>query len=829
MTFTTGNGSDADSGLDLSSASVTRKTGDLSGDSCSNFSADAGTFSSPDSAVNGGHCYRYSFTIADNAGHISAPVTATAKVDTGDPSASLTDPGTPVAGVVALNANASDATTAYDLRAVATDTVGHTHADLVANRRVDNTAPDTTIDTSPADPSNDATPTFDFSSSETGSTFQCRVDGGSWSPCSSPDTTAALGEGSHTFDVRATDQAGNTDGTAAPRTWTIDLTAPNTTIDSGPSSPSGNATPTFVFSSSEPASTFECRVDGGSWASCTSPYTTAALADGSHTFDVRATDQAGNTDGTPAGHTWTVDVTAPDTTLDSSPPSPSNDTTPTFDFSSSEPGSTFQCRVDGGSWASCTSPHTTGALGEGTHTFDVRATDAAGNTDASPASFTWTIDLTAPNTTIDSGTSGSSNDTTPAFAFSASEPPTFAFHSSEGGSTFECRVDGGAWAPCTSPHTTAALADGSHAFDVRATDTAGNTDGTPATHAWSIDLGPPAITITAPTTYVNSSDPSTYTVTATTPNADVTHVDFYGCSNASVGCSSGTWNQFDTDNTAPFAGSWATPATDGTRALRAVAVDGALNTGTDVRTITIDRTPPTGVTVSYSDGYAFGTVPVGTDNGPDADVDTSSAVLERQTGDLGNDACTNFGAWTSVTSPDTVASGKCAQYRYRVADDAGNGSTATSGNVVKSDTSAPTSAQDDPGANVRQTIALTSSAGDTGGSGLASVAFQRRSAGGGSWTTMATDNTPPFSAAHDTTADTDGLYDFRTVATDKAGNVEVAPSVVANRRIDNTAPAATMQSPGDPVRGTLVLSSTTRATRRRRRSSRPASTTRPPH
>src|SRR5204862_409106 len=73
VTFSTANGSDADSGLDLSSATVTRETGDLSGDSCNNFSADAGTFSSPDTTVSGGHCYRYSFTIGDNVGHSSTP------------------------------------------------------------------------------------------------------------------------------------------------------------------------------------------------------------------------------------------------------------------------------------------------------------------------------------------------------------------------------------------------------------------------------------------------------------------------------------------------------------------------------------------------------------------------------------------------------------------------------------------------------------------------------------------------------------------------------------------------------------------------------------
>src|SRR5207249_3209209 len=109
---------------------------------------------------------------------------------------------------------------------------------------------------------------FSFSSSETGSSFECRIDGGSWSSCTSPETISpALAAGSHTFDARATDQAGNTDATPASYTWTVDLTAPNTTIDSSPADPSNNVTPSYTFSSSESGSTFACRVDGGSWSS----------------------------------------------------------------------------------------------------------------------------------------------------------------------------------------------------------------------------------------------------------------------------------------------------------------------------------------------------------------------------------------------------------------------------------------------------------------------------------------------------------------------------------------------------------------------------------
>ena len=93
VSFTLGDGNDGSgSGLDTSSRTVTRESASLTGDSCGSFTADAGTYSSPDTSVSNGNCYRYSFTITDNVGNTSSSVTATAKVDTQAPNVSLSAP-----------------------------------------------------------------------------------------------------------------------------------------------------------------------------------------------------------------------------------------------------------------------------------------------------------------------------------------------------------------------------------------------------------------------------------------------------------------------------------------------------------------------------------------------------------------------------------------------------------------------------------------------------------------------------------------------------------------------------------------------------------------
>ena len=113
------------------------------------------------------------------------------------------------------------------------------------------------------------------------------------------------------------------DGRGSPS----DGTAPETTIDAGPPLTTAATEATFEFTSSEPGPAFECRTDGGAWAPCTSPISYEALTAGPHSFDVRATDAASNTDPTPAGWAWSVQEEgaaqpAPITSLQSTAPSP---------------------------------------------------------------------------------------------------------------------------------------------------------------------------------------------------------------------------------------------------------------------------------------------------------------------------------------------------------------------------------------------------------------------------------------------------------------------------------------------------------------------------
>lgn len=174
-------------------------------------------------------------------------------------------------------------------------------------RLADTAPPSTTITSGPPSFTKNTTAAFGFTSSEAGSTFTCRLDGAAlFTACTTPKTYTGLADGVHSFRVRATDSANNTDATPATRSFTVDTNPPNTTITSGPSGTITNRTATFGFNSSESNSHFQCRLDAAAFSACLSPKSYGGLADGNHAFRARAIDRAGNADPTPALRSFKV-------------------------------------------------------------------------------------------------------------------------------------------------------------------------------------------------------------------------------------------------------------------------------------------------------------------------------------------------------------------------------------------------------------------------------------------------------------------------------------------------------------------------------------------
>lgn len=82
--------------------------------------------------------------------------------------------------------------------------------------------------------------------------------------------------------------------------------APQTTLRRKPAKKTRDRTPTFHFVSDESGSTFQCKLDAKPFKACRSPFTTKRLAFGRHTFKVRARDESGKLDATPASYAFKV-------------------------------------------------------------------------------------------------------------------------------------------------------------------------------------------------------------------------------------------------------------------------------------------------------------------------------------------------------------------------------------------------------------------------------------------------------------------------------------------------------------------------------------------
>ncbi len=344
----------------------------------------------------------------------------------------------------------------------------------------------TLIGSKPSAVTSSSTALFTFDASDDpDAAFECKLDRpgipGSYATCGGPadkseSYSSLTADGSYTFSVRGIDPSGNADPTSATYTWTVDRTPPGATVNSGPSGLTTDSTPTFTFSS-EPAATLTCSINSPQPAtSCgtgSGSFTPAlAISDGPHTFYVRATDGAGNVSN--ASRSFVVDTTPPETVLDSGPTGPTNDNSPSFEFSSSSANSTFTCALDAGSPTACSSgSFDSPLLADGQHTFSVFATDQAGNADPSPASGTFTIDTVVPLVEI----TRNPKSTVRLKQGKRKAVVTYKFEAQDPGGTglgeTTCHISGGLEQPCQDS-ITYKLRKGRYDFTVAASDLAGN-------------------------------------------------------------------------------------------------------------------------------------------------------------------------------------------------------------------------------------------------------------------------------------------------------------------------------------------------------------------
>jgi triacylglycerol esterase/lipase EstA (alpha/beta hydrolase family) len=205
---------------------------------------------------------------------------------------------------------------------------------------------------------------------------------------------------------------------------------------------------------------------------------------------------------TPGGSTSPEELGTPapnplETVISAGPANPTDQTSATFSLRGGEASDTFQCSLDGALWVSCVSPQQYTALADGNHTFRVRAVDASGAVDPTPAEWGWTVDTIPPLVSLSDPESGSVADThTPTFSGTAGtaygDSPAVAVKVYAGSSvagtpkwTLQTTAADGAWLIVASW-----LPNGTYTAVAEQGDAAGNI-GLSAAHTFAVAAPPP--------------------------------------------------------------------------------------------------------------------------------------------------------------------------------------------------------------------------------------------------------------------------------------------------------------------------------------------------
>ena len=316
-----------------------------------------------------------------------------------------------------------------------------------------------------------------------------------------------------------------------------------------------------------------------------------------------------------------------------------------------------------------------------------------------------------------------------------------------------------------------------------------------ATVSSAADWTPPTVALADPGTPVKG----TVTLTATASDAET------GIASVTIEylSASGTWVDVCTRTATPYTCSWITNSlADGSYSLRARATD---NAGYSATSATVSTTVANNLLVVMADpgDVVRGTLPV---SATIFNPGTTAWSVRFEYTPAGTTAwktlCT---ATTSPYSCSWVTTGYTNQdYDLRAVAVSG-GTTYTSAVVldVLVDNLAPTVTMSDPGSPLRGTVALGATASDAH-SGVARVVIQYALNGTSTWRDACTVDMAPYTCSYNTTQLADGVYSFRAVATDVAGNT-MTSTPVSNRTVDNTVSSVSVNDPGAFLSGIVAV------------------------
>jgi chitinase len=318
---------------------------------------------------------------------------------------------------------------------------------------------------------------------------------------------------------------------------------------------------------------------------------------------------------------------------------------------------------------------------------------------------------------------------------------------------------------------------------------------------------PSAFSLSAPAAGFVGPSATVSATGADTGGSGIAQLEFRSCAGASCSFASGTTIGSPVATSGSGGQSWDLSSLTGGAQYTVVAraTDAAGNT-TDsaTTTVTLDKAAPSTSDDAPSGSQSAGvTVTLSPDDGSGSGVASTSYRVDG-------------GGWQSGTSvvvlaPSNHSNDGSHTIDYFSTDNVGN-AEAVRHTSVTVDTQSPTGTPADPGSVLSGTVTLSDTAPSDPGAGIASVAFQYSPHGAGTWTTIGTATSAPWSASFDTTSAVDGAIDLRELVSDAAVPANVTTIDLAGAKvIDNTAPgsaAVTTPAAGAHVSGTVTLGGT---------------------